>query len=103
MSASDDHCFDLVRSGDKDRFLASLFAPDDKRPHLLALYAFNLEVTRIADLVSEPQIGVIRQQWWRDTIESIYQGNAVDHPVAGPLARCRKPSQTRVDQSRHGP
>jgi 15-cis-phytoene synthase len=87
MSGSDDHCFELVRSGDKDHFLASLFAPDDKRPHLLALYAFNLEVTRIASLVSEPQIGVIRQQWWRDTIEGIYQGNVVDHPVAGPLAR----------------
>lgn len=34
---------EAVRDGDKDRYLASLFAPDGKRPHLLALYAFNLK------------------------------------------------------------
>ena len=55
MNAPSDHCLELVRKGDKDRFLSSLFAPDDKRPHLLALYAFNLEITRIRDLVSDPR------------------------------------------------
>ncbi len=87
MTAADDHCFELVRSGDKDRFLASLFAPDSKRPHLLALYAFNLEITRIREAVSEPQIGLIRLQWWRDTIDGIYEGTVAGHPVAEPLAR----------------
>ena len=87
MSAASDHCLELVRKGDKDRFLSSLFAPDDKRPHLLALYAFNLEITRIRDAVSEPQIGLIRQQWWRDTLDSIYLGAVPAHPVAEALAR----------------
>ena len=42
------HCEALVRTSDKDRFLASLFAPADARPHLFALYAFNLEIARVA-------------------------------------------------------
>ncbi len=80
------HCEQLVRGGDKDRFLSALFAPDEKRPHLLALYAFNLEIARIAKVVSEPHIGLIRQQWWHETIDGIYGGHASDHPVAAALA-----------------
>lgn len=79
------HCEQMVRDGDKDRFLSSLFAPDDKRPHLLALYAFDLEIARIAPAVSEPQIGLIRQQWWHDTIDGLFEGQPADHPVAQAL------------------
>ena len=87
MSNADEHCLGLVRTGDKDRFLATLFAPDAARPHLLALYAFNLEVARIRHVVSEPHVGLIRQQWWRDTLDAIYAGSIVGHPVAEALAR----------------
>ncbi len=78
---------DQVRTHDRDRYLASLFAPDDARPHLFALYAFNAEIARIAAQVSEPQLGLIRQQWWLDTLAAIYEGQgAADHPVASALA-----------------
>jgi 15-cis-phytoene synthase len=81
-----DLCQEMVRDWDKDRYLASLFAPDDKRNHLFALYAFDTEIARIRTLVSEPQIGEIRMQWWADTFDSIAVGNTVDHPVAMQLA-----------------
>ena len=78
---------DIVRTRDRDRWLSCLFAPDDKRPHLLALYAFNAEVLRVRDTVSEPHLGMIRLQWWRDTIEAICSGSpAPGHPVAEALA-----------------
>lgn len=77
----------IVRGHDRDRYLSCLFAPDDKRPHLLALYAFNAEVLRIRDSVSDPNLGLIRLQWWRDTIESICDGGETPHhPVAEALA-----------------
>jgi phytoene synthase len=41
---------------------------------LFALYAFNLEVARVAEAVSEPMMGQIRLQWWRDRIAEIYAG-----------------------------
>ncbi len=75
-------CMELVRQWDKDRYLSALFAPDDKRVHLFALYAFDAEISRIHTLVSEPQIGEIRLQWWLDTLEAIEQGQTVDHPIA---------------------
>lgn len=77
----------IVRERDRDRYLSSFFAPDDKRPHLLALYAFNAEVSRVREVVSDPTIGMIRLQWWRDTLDAIYDGaGAAGHPVAEALA-----------------
>jgi phytoene synthase len=81
-----DHCQELVAKADKDRFLSCLFAPMDARPHLFAFYAFNVEIARIREIVSEPQIGLVRQQWWLDTIDGIYTGHTADHPVAQALA-----------------
>jgi phytoene synthase len=80
------HCFELVRAGDKDRFLASLFAPDDGRPHLLALYAFNIEIARVREVTSDPRIGELRHQWWVDVLDAIYARETPDHPVAQALA-----------------
>jgi phytoene synthase len=78
---------DIVRTLDRDRYLSTLFAPDEKQRHLLALYAFNAEVTRMPAAVSEPSLGLIRLQWWRDTVESIYAGGAgAGHPVSEALA-----------------
>jgi 15-cis-phytoene synthase len=82
-----DRCQELVAKADKDRYLSCLYAPAAKRPHLFALYAFNIEITRIRESVSEPQIGLVRQQWWLDTLDGIYAGATQDHPVAQALAR----------------
>jgi phytoene synthase len=78
---------DTVRAHNRDLYLASLFAPDDKRDHLLALYAFHAEVARVPLQVREAAMGMIRLQWWRDTVESLYGGGAgAGHPVAAALA-----------------
>ncbi len=76
------YCASLVRSGDHDRFLSALFAAEKDRENLFALYAFNLEIARIRGQVSEPLLGEIRLQWWREGIEAIYQNQTVrQHPV----------------------
>ena len=76
----------MVRRLDKDRFLAALFAPEPARSRLMALYAFNLEVARTRENVSEPMIGEIRLQWWRDALDAIYKGTPPEHEVAQSLA-----------------
>jgi len=95
------HCENLVRAGDKDRWLASLFAPGERRAHLYALYAFNLEVARVRELAREPMAGEIRLQWWREVIAGTRPGEAAAHPVAAVLletiARYGLPVQTFLD------
>jgi 15-cis-phytoene synthase len=76
----------LVRQHDHDRYLAALFAPEPKRRHLFALYAFSVEVSRIAGLVSEASLAEIRLQWWLDTLDAIYSGVEQAAPVAQALA-----------------
>ncbi len=79
-------CGEIVRKGDPVRFRTALFAPPDAREGLFALYAFNLEIAKIAPLVSEPMIGEIRLQWWRDTLDMIGEGRVRSHEVVQPLA-----------------
>jgi phytoene synthase len=76
------HCEALVRAADKDRFLASLYAPATKRAHLYALYAFAHEIARVADVARQPMAGEIRLQWWRDAILGERWGEALANPVA---------------------
>jgi phytoene synthase len=80
-----DHCEALVRAADKDRFFATLFAPAARRRPLYALYAFNLEIARVREAVSEPLPGEIRLQWWRDALAGAAHGDVNAHPVATPL------------------
>lgn len=75
------HCADLVRLNDKDRFLASLFAPADRRIFLFALYAFDIEIARVRGLVHEPMAGNIRLQWWHEAMAGLRPGEADAHPV----------------------
>jgi phytoene synthase len=79
------YCAAEVRAHDRDRFLACLFAPAGRRDALFALYAFNLEVAKTAEVVSEPMLGQIRLQWWREAIEEAYAGRPRKHQVVEPL------------------
>ena len=79
------HCDQLLREHDLDRWLACLFAPWAKRRYLHALYAFNLEVARVREIVSDPMPGEIRYQWWRDALEGEARGDIAAHPVAAAL------------------
>lgn len=81
------YCSQQVRQYDRDRYLSGLFAPAERRPALYALWAFNLEIAKTRESVSEPMLGQIRLQWWRDTIEGIYRGDVRRHQVASELGR----------------
>lgn len=77
----------LLRRHDPDRYRTALFAPAGRREALFALYAFNYEVARVRERVTQPILGQIRLQWWREAIEAAYSGDPVRrHEVALPLA-----------------
>jgi len=87
MDAEDD-LDAMVRRGDPDRWLASRFVADaDARADIVALYALNIELARIAESVREPLMGEIRLTWWREAITEIYAGASPRrHPVVLALA-----------------
>jgi phytoene synthase len=79
------HCEALVRAADKDRFIATLFAPAELRAALYALYAFNVEVARVREVAREPLAGEIRLQWWSDVLGGAGRGDVAANPVAAAL------------------
>lgn len=75
-----------LKAQDRDRYMTGLFAPAAARDRLFALYAFNLELARVAEVVSEPMIGEIRLQWWREALDGIFHGHPRRHDVTEALA-----------------
>ncbi|RWX75670.1 phytoene/squalene synthase family protein [Neorhizobium lilium] len=96
-----DTCLAMLRDTDRDRYLACLLSPEDKRGSLAALYAFNAEIARVRDVVREPLPGEIRLQWWRDLLEGDASGDSGGNPVAAALIetveRYRLPRKTLID------
>jgi phytoene synthase len=95
------HCEALVRTADKDHYLASLFAPAAARQHLHALYAFASEIARVREAAREPLPGEIRLQWWRDALDGEGRGGEVRaNPVAAALldtiGRCALPTERLI-------
>ncbi len=75
-----------MRRHDPDRYLSALFAPAPGRNLLFALYAFNHEIARVGESVTQPMLGEIRLQWWRETVEQSREGRPRNHDVAKALA-----------------
>ena len=77
----------LVRRHDHDRFQTALFAPVARREALFALYAFNYEIARVRKTVTQPLLGQMRLQWWRENIGAAFDAApARNHPVAEALS-----------------
>ena len=78
-------CADLVRTHDFARYASTLFLPQAQRRALLAVYAFNVEISRVREQVSQPLPGEMRLQWWTDTLEGAAHGGVEGNPVAAEL------------------
>ncbi len=77
----------LAQQHDPDRFFLTLLQPAAVRPALWALLAFNYEVAKTREVVSDPTLGFMRLQWWREALERIYAGNPPPaHEVLEPLS-----------------
>ncbi|MCA8888805.1 MAG: squalene/phytoene synthase family protein [Parvularculaceae bacterium] len=76
------HCLSIVREQDEDFYLSSRYAGPADHARVIALFAFQIELRRIPHVVSEPALGEIRLQWFRDALEEVASGApARAHPA----------------------
>jgi phytoene synthase len=78
-------CAELVRTHDFTRYVSTLFMPAEQRRALVALYAFNVEISRVHEQVSQPLPGEVRLQWWTDMLAGNAHGGVEGNPVAAEL------------------
>ena len=91
-------CAALVRGHDFARYAATLFVPADQRRALLAVHAFNVEISRVRDQVTQPLPGEIRLQWWTDMLAGTGDGGAEGNPVASELKLAIRNSHLPVER-----
>ena len=88
-------CAELVRTHDFTRYASTLFVSAEQRRALLALYALNVEISRVQEQVSQPLPGEMRLQWWTDMLAGTDHGGVEGNPVAAELMlairNCRLP------------
>jgi phytoene synthase len=80
-------CAELLRTHDFTRYVSTLFVPAEQRRALVALYAFNVEISRVHEQVSQPLPGEVRLQWWTDMLAGAGHGGVEGNPVAAELMR----------------
>jgi phytoene synthase len=78
-------CAELLRTHDFTRYVSTLFMPAEQRRALVALYAFNVEISRVHEQVSQPLPGEVRLQWWTDMLAGAGHGGVEGNPVAAEL------------------
>ena len=93
--SSTDDCAALVRARDRDRFLATLYAPVAVRPALFALHALDLELAGVVATTTEAMLGEIRLAWWREALTKLDTASPPAHPVLAALAEHALPLGVR--------
>jgi 15-cis-phytoene synthase len=78
-------CEAALRDKDRDAWLATLFAPADRRRRLHALHAFALEIAEIPGKVTQPLLGEMRLRWWQDALAASNEDGGRAHPVLDAL------------------
>lgn len=85
------HRLQFHRRADYDHYLISLLQPSPKaREAYVTLRAFNVELAQVRDVVTNPMIGRMRMQFWRDTVDESFRGQPRNAPIALALAEVVK-------------
>jgi phytoene synthase len=71
--------------------------PAPQRRALLSIYAFNVEISRVRDHVSQPLPGEMRLQWWTDMLAGAGHGGIEGNPVAAELLLVIRDYRLSVD------
>ena len=68
-------CAQLLRSGDPDKFLATIIAPRHLRPILFTIFAFHYEISKIPYSTKEELLAEIKFKWWEEELINIKNNN----------------------------
>ena len=79
-------------AGEEDWRLVLPYVPDAHRAGAISILALMREVEGVPARVSEPMLGRIRCQWWRDALDEAFgDGRARAHPLACAIEEALSP------------
>jgi len=74
--------FFCCRQHDYENFLCTLLLPSQSQISAFVTRAFNTEVAKVQDQVTEPQLGQMKMKFWEETSDKIYVTDPPSQPVA---------------------
>ncbi len=77
---------DRVRAGDRDRYLATLYAPAALRPALFALWALDLQLGAVVTGATDAMVAQIKLAWWREALERLDHAPPPPEPLLSEIA-----------------
>lgn len=90
------YCIELVRKFDHENFLCTLLLPNDYQNPSFVIRAFNIEVAKVQDNVSDVSLGLARLQFWDDAIDKLYTDKVPAHPVVQEINKIEKLSKRNL-------
>ncbi|CRK12976.1 hypothetical protein BN1723_009886 [Verticillium longisporum] len=75
------YCQRQLQHSDYDAHLIQRTLPTHVRDAYLALRTLNLELVRLPEVVTNPTIGAMRMQFWRESIDKTFAGNPPAEPT----------------------
>lgn len=79
-----DYCRNKVATPGSGLYYALRFSPPAQRDALLAVHAVHAEITAIPDEVSDPGVGEVKLNWWREELARMAQSTP-RHPATQAL------------------
>ncbi|KAK5655715.1 hypothetical protein OQA88_5252 [Cercophora sp. LCS_1] len=76
------YCESQLKTGDYEAYLTRQFLPPSARDAYDAFRALNLELARLPETVSNPTIGRMRIQYWKDFVNQTFAGNPPREPIS---------------------
>ncbi|KAI1259072.1 squalene/phytoene synthase [Xylariaceae sp. FL1019] len=75
------YCITQLKQSDYDAYLIRNFIPKSRQDAYDAFRTLNLELVRLPELVSNPAIGQMRMQFWRDAVNNTFAGRPPREPI----------------------
>ncbi|KAK4879788.1 hypothetical protein RN001_007934 [Aquatica leii] len=79
------YCLESVKKYDYENFMCTLLLKGKARTNAFAIRSFNVEVSRVAEQVTQSTMGLLRMKFWEEMINSCYSkdfNKVPHHPVA---------------------
>lgn len=98
VESARNYCTDLLRKYDRPSYTLSTFIPRQTQSFYIALRALNVSLSMIADTTSSYTTGLMRLQFWRDTVTQTLAGSSPPRePIAVLLASAIADLHARTD------
>lgn len=79
-----EYCREKAAPAGSNAYYYIYFADPRRQAALTALFALRAEIVEISKEVSDPNVGLVKLNWWREELDRTYAGTA-RHPVAQAL------------------